>query len=225
MARRRVIGDNPLDLMVPKTQASAERGAKKPAVRPRDPDSEDTVEAPSQASDVRAAPGQYLTLELGGQEFGVRLQRIREIVGFIESTPVPKTPAWIPGVINLRGSVVPVIDLAAKFGFSSTEVRRRTCLVLVEVDFDEEGTVLAILVDSVRLVLDLDAEHLEPPPSFGTPVHLDYLLGMGRVEDRFIPLLDLDHVLTLEELVQASEVGSDPTPMTVDEPKSQEPRE
>ena len=141
---------------------------------------------------------QYLTFHLGTEEYAVPLLRVREIIPYGDVTRVPKTPKSIRGVINLRGSVVPVVDLAVRFALPAAEVTRFTCIVIVETEIDERTAVLGLLVDSVREVVDLAASDIEPAPSFGTRVRLDDLVGMGRLGDRFALVLELDHVLSVE---------------------------
>jgi purine-binding chemotaxis protein CheW len=163
-------------------------------------------------------PAQYLTFHLGDEEYAVGILRVREILEYRSVTRVPLTPPWIRGVLNLRGSVLPVIDLAAKLGLAPTTPGRRTCIVLVEVleaaeaaepggaapgnGPEREATVLGILVDSVRQVVELLPGDVEPLPSFGAPVRIEYLLGMGKVGTGFALLLDLDRVLSTEELLR-----------------------
>jgi purine-binding chemotaxis protein CheW len=175
-------------------------------------------------------PAQYLTFHLGEEEYAVGILRVREILEYRSVTRVPLTPPWIRGVLNLRGSVVPVIDLAAKLGLAPTAAGRRTCIVLVEVleaadgpeaggreDFlagpEREATVLGILVDAVRQVVELLPGDVEPLPSFGTPVRIEYLLGMAKlkVDDGFALLLDLDRVLSTEELLRVQTLPEEAT--------------
>jgi purine-binding chemotaxis protein CheW len=113
-------------------------------------------------------------------------------------------------VINLRGSVVPVVDLALKFGLPESAVTKRTCIVIVEVDLDGERTVMGVMVDSVSQVIDLSPEDVEPPPAFGNRVHVDYLLGMGKADKKFILILDIDRVLSVNELRAAASAGDAP---------------
>src|ERR1700688_2099647 len=123
---------------------------------------------------------QYLTFMIGGEEYAVSLLKVKEIIEFDTVTEVPKTPEWIRGVINLRGSVVPVVDLAVKFRQAPSIAGKLTCIVITEVECEGAATVMGIMADSVRQVIDLKPQDIEPPPTFGTRVKIDYLLGMAR---------------------------------------------
>ncbi|HEV2112891.1 MAG TPA: chemotaxis protein CheW [Terriglobales bacterium] len=147
---------------------------------------------------------QYLTFLIGGEEYAVSLLKVKEIIEYDVVTKVPKTPAWVRGVINLRGSVVPVIDLAVKFGQAATEVGKLTCIVITEVECEGEAAVMGILADAVSQVIDLKAEEIEAPPTFGTRVKIDYLLGMGRSGKKFCLILDSDRVLSTDELLEVA---------------------
>ncbi|HKV07822.1 MAG TPA: chemotaxis protein CheW [Thermoanaerobaculia bacterium] len=157
--------------------------------------------------DRAAGPGQYLTFWIAGEEHAIGILRVREIIEYEEVTRVPATPPWIRGVLNLRGSVVPAIDLAVKLGLPASPVTRRTCIVIVEADLEGEATVMGLIADSVSQVIDLAAEDIEPPPGFGTRVHTDYLLGMGKIGRKLALLLDVDRVLAAAEILQVSALG------------------
>ncbi|MBN8466688.1 chemotaxis protein CheW [Corallococcus exiguus] len=144
----------------------------------------------------------YLSFMLAGEEYAVGLLRVREIIEHRPVTRVPGMPAAVQGVINLRGSVVPVVDLAVKFGLPPRPITRWSCFVIVEVSLDGQQTVLGLLTDTVREVLELGPADIEPPPAFGTRVRLEFLRGMGRHNETFILLLDLDRLLSLEELLR-----------------------
>jgi len=152
------------------------------------------------ASEV-ARPAQYLGFSLAGETYAIELLRIREIIEHVPITRVPGMPPVVLGVINLRGRVVPVVDLAVKMGLGARPITRWTCFVIVEALLDGERTTLGLLADSVSEVLDLGPDDIEPPPAFGTRAPVDYLRGLGRQEQRFILLLDLDRVLSAEELL------------------------
>ncbi len=159
---------------------------------------------------------QHLGFYIGGEEYAIGILRVREILEYDTITKVPGTPASIRGVINLRGSVVPVVDLALKFGLPESPVTKRTCIVVVEVDLDGERTVMGVMADAVSQVIDLGPEDVEPPPAFGTRVHMDYLLGMGKAGKKFILILDIDRVLSVDELLQAAAaVQQDPVLATM----------
>ncbi|WNG16972.1 chemotaxis protein CheW [Cystobacter fuscus] len=146
-------------------------------------------------------PAQYLGFSLAGETYAIELLRIREIIEHVPITRVPGMPSAVLGVINLRGRVVPVVDLAVKMGLGPRPITRWTCFVVVEAMMDGERTTLGLLADSVSEVLDLAPDDVEPPPAFGTRAPVDYLRGMGRQEQRFILLLDLDRMLSSAELL------------------------
>ncbi len=151
---------------------------------------------------------QYLTFYLAGEEYAIGILRVKEILEYDTVTPVPQTPPAIRGVINLRGSVVPVVDLAAKFGLPPSPIAKRTCIVIVEVSLDGRETVMGVLADAVSQVMDLTAADIEPPPAFGTRVKVDYLQGMGKVGKKFVLILDIDQVLSAPELLAAEAAGA-----------------
>jgi purine-binding chemotaxis protein CheW len=146
-------------------------------------------------------PTQYLTFGVAGDEYAISILRVKEIIQFETVTRVPTTPTWIRGVINLRGSVVPVVDLAVKFGLPDTVVTPLTCIVIVEVALSGEQTVMGVMADSVSQVVELGAGDVEAPPTFGTRVRVDYLAGMGKVGKGFVLILDIDRVLSADELL------------------------
>jgi purine-binding chemotaxis protein CheW len=146
-------------------------------------------------------PAQYLGFSLADETYAIELLRIREIIEHVPITRVPGMPSSVLGVINLRGRVVPVVDLAVKMGLGPRPITRWTCFVIVEAVMDGERTTLGLLADSVSEVLDLAPDDVEPPPAFGTRTPVDYLRGMGRQEQRFIFLLDLDRMLSAEALL------------------------
>jgi purine-binding chemotaxis protein CheW len=143
----------------------------------------------------------FLTFHLGQDVMAMDIRAIKEVIQYAEITTVPLVPPSIRGVINLRGSVVPVVDLAVRFGRSSSEVARRTCVVIVEME-QEAGVVivLGVVVDQVHEVLEIAPEDIEPVPAFGSQIRLDFILGVGKVKGQFILLLDVNRVLSIEEL-------------------------
>ncbi|MCP3057687.1 chemotaxis protein CheW [Myxococcus sp. K38C18041901] len=153
----------------------------------------------------------FLSFMLAGEEYGVGILRVREIIEHRPITRVPGMPAAVQGVINLRGSVVPVVDLAVKFGLPPRPITRWTCFVIVEVSLDGRQSAMGLLADSVSEVLELGPEDIEQPPAFGTRVRLDFLLGLGRHEDTFILLLDLDRLLSVAELLSLETASAEPT--------------
>lgn len=150
---------------------------------------------------------QYLTFMLGEEVFAIGILAIKEIIEFSALTTVPMMPRAVRGVINLRGAVVPVMDLAARFGRVPTEITKRTCIVIVEVEADGERQDIGVVVDAVNAVLDIPTGDIEPPPSFGSRIRCEFIQGMGRIDGRFIILLDVDRVLSMGELEALSTLG------------------
>lgn len=144
---------------------------------------------------------QYLTFKLANEVFATDVAKVREVLDFASITAIPRTPDFMRGVINLRGTVVPVVDLRLCFGMSKTERTRYTCLVVVEVLLDGESTVIGALADSVEEVIDLEPDQIEPPPRIGTRVRTDFIMGMGKRDTQFVMILDIDRVFSAEQLV------------------------
>ncbi len=153
---------------------------------------------------------QYLTFSLAGGEYAIAVLRVREIIEHESVTRVPSTPAFIRGVINLRGSVVPVVDLARKFRLPESPVTKRTCIVIVEVEAEAGRIVLGVLADAVNQVVEFRPEEIEAPPSFGTPIRVDYLRGLGKLGSEFVLILDTDRVLSAGELADVGSVPGEP---------------
>lgn len=143
---------------------------------------------------------QYLTFFLGQDEYAVAVLSVKEIIEYGVVTKVPTTPLYIRGVINLRGSVVPVIDLGVRFGLPESAVSRRTCIVIVETTLLGERVVMGVVADSVSQVIEFSPEDIEVPPAFGTRVRLEYLTGMAKMGAKFVLILNMDAVLSQEEL-------------------------
>ncbi len=154
-----------------------------------------------------AAPAQYLTFKIAGETYAVGILRVREILQYDTVTKVPSTPRSVRGVMNLRGSVVPVVDLAVKFGLPESPLTARTCVVILEVENDGEKMVMGVMADSVSEVLELRSDEIEPPPPFGAKVKVDYLVGMGKGEKTFLLVLDIDRLLSAEDMAVASRAG------------------
>ncbi|MBI5924689.1 MAG: purine-binding chemotaxis protein CheW [Aquabacterium sp.] len=159
-----------------------------------------TAPLKSQADGKPGMISQYLIFSLGKELFAVGTLRVREIIEYGNLTSVPMMPSFIRGVINLRGAVVPVIDLNARFGRARTEISRRTCIVILEVQSDEDTHVLGIVVDAVSAVRQIDSASIEPPPSFGTRIRADFIDGMAKINNNFVILLDLGKVLSVDEI-------------------------
>jgi purine-binding chemotaxis protein CheW len=149
---------------------------------------------------------QYLTFKLDEEIFAFDVAKVREILDFSDITKVPQTPDFMRGVINLRGSVVPVVDMRLKFGMSRTEKTVNTCIVVVEVATEGETTVLGALADSVQEVIELDPGQIEPSPRIGTKLRTDFIRGMGKQDGKFIMILDIDKVFSSDEITLVQEV-------------------
>ena len=150
---------------------------------------------------------QYLTFKLDAEVFALDISKVREVLDFTTVTKVPRTPEFMRGVINLRGSVVPVVDLRLKFGMSKTEKTVNTCIIIVEVTVDNETTILGALADSVQEVMDLTPDQIEPAPKIGTRLKTEFIRGMGKRDNRFVIILDIDKIFSTDELamVQAGQ--------------------
>ena len=150
--------------------------------------------------------GKFLTFLMANEKYGLEILKVREIMGMMAVTSVPTTPAFIRGVINLRGKVIPVVDLRLKFGIEAKEDTQRTCIIVVHLTHAAQEMTMGILVDEVSDVLDIDRSQIEPPPSFGSNIRTDFILGMGKVDQKVMTLLDIDRVLTEQEvaLVESS---------------------
>ena len=153
---------------------------------------------PAATTDARV--GKYLVFQLGREEFGIRVLKVREIMGIQDITAVPQTPAHVKGVINLRGKVIPVVDLRLKFGLPEVEYTQRTCIIVVQVQGDTSSMLMGIVVDGVAEVLNLVPGDIEDTPDFGQGVATPYLLGMAKIKGKVKILLDINQVLTSQEL-------------------------
>jgi purine-binding chemotaxis protein CheW len=150
---------------------------------------------------------QYLTFTLGGEMFAVGILNVKEIIEYGSLTEIPMMPAFIRGVINLRGAVVPVIDLSARFGGKTAEVARRTCIVIVEVQQEEGRHDIGIMVDAVSEVLEIAGSEIEPAPAFGAKIRADFIAGMGKVNGKFVIILDIMRVLSVDEMAAVASIG------------------
>ncbi len=159
--------------------------------------------APARAPAAAAAEEsrQCLVFALCGETFAIGIRSIKEIIEYGQLTEVPMMPALVRGVINLRGAVVPVVDLAVRFGRAPTRIARRTCIVIVEIEAEPgQPQTIGVIVDAVNEVLDIPAQDIEPPPSFGARIRSDFIEGMGKVGGRFVILLEMGHALSIDEL-------------------------
>ena len=158
--------------------------------------------AEEQAGALRAQQGKYLTFRLAEEEYGLEILKVQEIIKMMDITRVPRTPDFVRGVINLRGKVIPVVDLRLKFGMEAKDTTDKTCVIVVQVRRNEATVTMGIIVDEVSEVLDITAEQIEPPPEFGTAVDTAFILGMGKVAKKVIMLLDINKVLAGNELAK-----------------------
>lgn len=144
--------------------------------------------------------GKYLTFTLADEEYGIGILKIKEIIGLMQITTVPQTPEFIKGVINLRGKVIPVVDLRLRFGMDSMDYTERTCIIVVEIKGANDSVQIGIVVDSVSEVLNIRGEDIEDTPAFGAKLNTDFISGMAKTEDNVKILLDIDRVLSTQEL-------------------------
>ena len=154
---------------------------------------------------------QYLTFALSGEMYAVGILNVKEIIEYGNLTEIPMMPSFIRGVINLRGAVVPVVDLAARFGGSQSQVGKRTCIVIVEMQQDDTRQDLGIMVDAVSEVLEIPGSEIEPPPAFGAKIRADFIAGMGKVNNKFVILLDIQRVLSVDEMATLASVSGQTT--------------
>ena len=152
--------------------------------------------AVSKITEVR----QYLTFKLEGEVFALDVGKVREILDYTNITKVPQTPEFMKGVINLRGSVVPVVDMSLKFGIAPQAKTVDTCIIVMEINVDNETTVLGALVDSVQEVFELEPSQIEPAPRIGTKLRTEFILGMGKRDDQFVIILDVDKIFSCEDI-------------------------
>lgn len=155
---------------------------------------------------VQGHPGQYLTFQVGTEKLAASILDVKEIIEIGNITAVPMTPDYIRGVINLRGNVVPVIDLSARLGHQVSKINKRSCIVMVEVAVGEESQSIGMQVDQVNEILEIADSHIQPAPDFGSDIRIEFIQGMGRVDDDFVILLDVSRVLSVKELAQLSQV-------------------
>jgi purine-binding chemotaxis protein CheW len=159
----------------------------------------------AQAAPAALEPTQHLTFLLAGEMFAIGILAIKEIIEYGSLTPVPMMPPSVRGVINLRGAVVPVMDLLARFGKPPSPITKRSCIVIVEVAHGDERQVIGVAVDAVSEVLDIAPADIEPPPAFGARIRSDFIQGMGKVKGKFVILLDLDHALAMDAMEAGAE--------------------
>lgn len=154
---------------------------------------------------VIAKAGKYLTFQLRKEVYGIEILKVQEIIGLMPVTRVPKTPDFVRGVINLRGKVIPVVELRRKFDFETQEDTERTCIVVVQVAWVTGPVTMGLIVDEVSEVLNVSVDQIEPPPAFGSGVDTDFILGMGKIGQKVVMLLDVDKVLANQELAAVAQ--------------------
>ena len=152
---------------------------------------------------------QYLTFKLEDEVFALEIGKVREVLDFTSVAKVPQTPDFMLGVINLRGTVVPVVDMRLKFAIARAEKTVNTCIIIFEIEIDGENTVLGALVDSVQEVMDLDPDQIEPAPRIGTSLNTKFIKGMGKRDNQFVIILDIDKVFSADELSMARGMGEE----------------
>ena len=161
----------------------------------------------SQAAVVVNERQQYLTFSLSGETFGMNILNIKEIIEYGHLTEVPMMPAFIQGVINLRGSVVPVVNLAVRFGKDAVPVGKRTCIVIIEAGSEDEPQDIGVVVDTVNAVLEIDPSDIEPPPNFGARMRTEFIAGMAKVDQRFVILVNVQRVLSIDDMATLGALG------------------
>lgn len=179
------------------------------------------------ADALNEAAQQYLTFELGGEVYGIGILTTREIIDYGDLTQVPMMPDFIEGVINLRGSVVPVVNLALRFQVTPSQVTKKTSIVIIEIVESGESLVIGLVVDEVREVMDLRADQIQPPPTLGAKIRTDFIQGMGKVGERFMILLDVSNVVSIAELseIEQETPGDLSGRAAIDNTEASEPRQ
>jgi len=165
------------------------------------------AERHAEVAGIGEEQSQYLTFLLGGEMFAIPILNIKEIIEYGSLTTVPMMPAFIRGVINLRGSVVPVVDLAVRFGHKAGDVTRRTCIVIIEIESGEEKQDVGVVVDTVNEVLEIPRTEVEQAPSFGARIRADFIRGMGKIDGKFVIILAVNHVLSIDEMAVLGQAG------------------
>jgi len=155
----------------------------------------------------QAGEGQYLTFRLAEEIYAMEITRVREVLDYTRITKVPKVPEFMRVIINLRGGVVPVVDLKRKFAMGETKRSVDTCIIIVEVDVENESTLIGTLADSVREVIELNSAQIEPPPKIGSHIRTEFIKGMGKQDDTFIIILDINSIFTVDELSMVQAMG------------------
>ena len=160
------------------------------------------------AAQVGGWGGQYLIVQLQAESFGVDISAVREIIAYVVPTQIPMMPAFVVGVINLRGQVVPVIDIARRFGRPATVIHKRSCIIIVDLQEGESRQRLGVIVDAVNEVLEFPGEQIEPAPQFGAGLRTEFIRGMGKVANQFIVLLEMARVLSMDEMAELAAIAA-----------------
>lgn len=148
-----------------------------------------------------------LTFSLGSEGYGVSILKVKEIIGMMHITPVPRTPEFVKGVINLRGKIIPVMDLRAKFNMEEKEYNERTCIIVVEVNLNNVQRLLGVVVDMVSEVVSITSEEIEPPPQYGTKLDHNFILGIGKIKDRVVIIIDIDEIFLQDDVIKMFDMG------------------
>jgi len=149
-----------------------------------------------------ATDQKLLTFSLAEEGYGVSILKVKEIIGMLDITPVPRTPDFIKGVINLRGKIIPIMDLRVKFGMDECEYNERTCIIVVEIHIKGTQKLIGVVVDMVSEVVTISEEQIEPPPEYGTKLEHNFILGIGKLKDRVVIILDIEEVFLCEEVLK-----------------------
>jgi purine-binding chemotaxis protein CheW len=158
-----------------------------------------TISSTQNESSKTMSAGKYLTFKLGPEAFGIGILKVQEIIGMLAVTRMPRTPTYVRGVVNLRGKVIPVLDLRLKFGMDTRQDTERTCIIVVQLLSGEAKVTMGLIVDEVSEVLDVTAAQIEPPPNFGSTLDVSFIMGMGKVGQKVVQLLDADRILMHQE--------------------------
>ncbi|PKK88801.1 MAG: chemotaxis protein CheW [Candidatus Wallbacteria bacterium HGW-Wallbacteria-1] len=159
------------------------------------------------AASLAELAGKYLAFELSDEIYGIEILKVQELIGMMKVTRVPRVPHFIKGIINLRGKVIPVIDLRLKFGLPTLDISEKTCIIVVQITRENSKIIIGLMVDEVSEVIDIKTEQIEIAPSFGSSVNTDFLLGIGKVNDKVIMLMEVDQVLSVDELSDVADIA------------------
>lgn len=168
---------------------------------------ESTEKINEKVKEITDREGKYLTFTLASEDYGIGILKVKEIIGMMSITTVPQTPEFVKGVINLRGKVIPVVDLRLRFGMEKIDYNDRTCIVVVEIEGESSTIMIGIVVDTVSEVLNIKSDDIEDTPTFGTSLKTDYILGMAKTEGHVKILLDIDRVLSRKEIQELEEAA------------------